>query len=275
MASQRIEPRRRVVRQPLPLAMRPIIIGAGRGSRLSHETNEIPKTLVPVMGRPMLDWILEALDEGGFRRRDVVFVCGYRSDVLRARYPEFTYVDNHNWQNNNILLSLLCARQHLLDGFVCTYADIVYRGAIVKALRESAHPAVLGCDSDWRRRYRDRSQHPESDGEKMLADGERVVRLSREIASEAASGEFVGVAKFDRDGAGEMLTAFDEAAAEFAGRPFREGRTFERAYLIDLFQWMIERGHAFHRATMHGGYMEIDTLEDLAAAPKWWAESQP
>ena len=46
--------------------MRPIIIGAGRGSRLEHLTEEIPKTLVPVMGRPMLDWVLEALAAAGF-----------------------------------------------------------------------------------------------------------------------------------------------------------------------------------------------------------------
>lgn len=255
--------------------MRPIIIGAGRGSRLGPRTDEVPKTLVPVMGRPMLDWILDALAAGGFSRRDVVFICGYRAEVVRARYPEFTFVDNLDWASNNILLSLLCAREHLGDGFLCTYADIVYRPSIVRALMDSPHAATLGCDTDWRRRYRDRSQHPESDGEKLLAEGDRVTRLSRTIAPEAASGEFVGVARFTADGARSLLDGFDAARAEFAGRTFREGRSFEKAYLIDLFQWMIERGAGFHRADMHGGYMEIDTLEDLAAAPRWWAESAP
>jgi choline kinase len=255
--------------------MRPIIIGAGRGSRLGPRTDEVPKTLVPVMGRPMLDWILDALAAGGFSRRDVVFIAGYRSEVVRERYPEFTFVDNLDWASNNILLSLLCAREHLGDGFLCTYADIVYRPSIVRALMASPHAATLGCDTDWRRRYRDRSQHPESDGEKLLAEGDRVVRLSRTIAPEAASGEFVGVARFTADGARTLLDGFDAAQAEFAGRAFREGRSFEKAYLIDLFQWMIERGADFHRADMHGGYMEIDTLEDLAAAPRWWAESAP
>lgn len=255
--------------------MRPIIIGAGRGSRLGPRTDEIPKTLVPVMGRPMLDWILDALAAGGFSRRDVVFISGYRAEVVRARYPEFTFVDNRDWANNNILLSLLCAREHLGDGFLCTYADIVYRPGIVRALMASPHDAALGCDTDWRRRYRDRSQHPESDGEKLLAEGDRVVRLSRTIAPESASGEFVGVARFTAGGARTLLDGFDAAQAEFAGRTFREGRSFEKAYLIDLFQWMIERGAAFHRADMHGGYMEIDTLEDLAAAPRWWEESAP
>jgi choline kinase len=255
--------------------MRPIIIGAGRGSRLGPETDDIPKALVPVMGRPMLEWILEALVAAGFKRRDVVFICGYRADVLRARYPEFTYVENREWEKNNILASLMCARDLFGDGFVSSYADIVYRGSAVKKLALSEHDKVLVCDTDWRRRYVDRSQHPESDGEKLRAEGDRVVELSRRIPSEQASGEFIGVTKFSADGAREMAAAFDEAKARHAGTVWREGRTFERAYLIDLFQQMIEQGSAFHRVDTDGGYMEIDTGEDLACAEKWWRESRP
>jgi choline kinase len=255
--------------------MRPIIIGAGRGSRLGPNTDDIPKALVPVMGRPMIEWILDALAGAGFARKDVVFICGYRADVVRARYPEFTFVENRDWERNNILASLMCARSHLAGGFVSTYADIVYRGSAVEKLVASPHDKVLVCDTDWRRRYVDRSQHPESDGEKMRAEGPRIVELSRRIPSEQASGEFIGVAKFTREGARELALAFDSARDRWAGKSWREGRTFDRAYLIDLFQEMIEGGSAFHRVDTHGGYMEIDTREDLACAEKWWRESTP
>jgi choline kinase len=251
--------------------MRPIIIGAGRGSRLEHLTEEIPKTLVPVMGRPILEWVLEALAEGGFAKKDVIFICGYKAEVIRARYPEFTYVENRDWENNNILLSLLTAREHLKDGFVSTYADIIYRGAVVKGLVESGHSKVLGCDTDWRRRYVGRTRHPETDAEKMRAEGDRVIELSRTIASDKAAGEFIGVAKFDADGAAELCEAFDKTKAVSAGKVFREKRTFEKAYLIDLFQDMIEKGSQFHRVDTHGGYMEIDTLQDESFAASWWS----
>ncbi|HMJ56546.1 MAG TPA: phosphocholine cytidylyltransferase family protein [Polyangiaceae bacterium] len=251
--------------------MRPIIIGAGRGSRLEHLTDEIPKTLVPVMGRPILDWVLEALAAGGFGRRDIVFICGYRAEVIQERYPGFTYVKNRDWENNNILLSLMTAREHLKDGFVSSYADIIYRRAVVSGLVASPHNKVLGCDTDWRRRYVGRTRHPETDAEKMRADGEKIIELSRTIASEAAAGEFIGVAKFTADGAAELIDAFDRARARFAGQVFREKRTFEKAYLIDLFQDMIEKGSAFHRVDTHGGYMEIDTLQDESMAASWWA----
>jgi L-glutamine-phosphate cytidylyltransferase len=158
---------------------------------------------------------------------------------------------------------------------VSSYADIVYRGSAVKKVVASPHDKVLVCDTDWRRRYVARTQHPESDAEKMRAEGERIVELSRRIPSETASGEFIGVTKFTPDGARELVAGFDEARAKWAGQTWREGRTFERAYLIDLLQDMLERGSAFHRVDTHGGYMEIDTQQDLASAEQWWRESTP
>lgn len=250
--------------------MKAIIIGAGRGSRLKHLTEDIPKTLVPILGRPMLDGILEALAAGGFTSKDIVFICGYKADVIRARYPDFTYVENKNWERNNILASLLCAREFLRDGFVSTYADIVYRPQIVADLVKSPHDITLACDTDWRRRYVGRSQHPETDAEKMRADGSRIVELSRRIASERASGEFIGVMKLSADGSRRFVQAYDEARAAFPEGEFREGRTFEKAYLIDLLQRMLERGESMHRVDTHGGYMEIDTTEDASLAEEWW-----
>jgi choline kinase len=250
-----------------------IIIGAGRGSRLGHLTDDIPKTLVPILGRPMLDSVLRALAAGGFRRSDVIFICGYRAEVIRERYPDLTYIENQGWEHNNILASLLCARAELRDGFVSTYADIVYRPQIVADLVRSPHDLTLVSDTAWRRRYVGRSQHPESDAEKLRADGDRVVEISRRISSEQASGEFIGVMKATAAGAGRFLAAFDEARAAYAGKEFREGRSFEKAYLIDLFAHMLERGAPMHCTTTDGGYMEIDTLEDAALSERWWKGS--
>lgn len=250
--------------------MKAIIIGAGRGSRLGPSTDDVPKTLVPVLGRPMLDWILEALQQAGFERKDIVFVCGYRAEVVQERYPDLTFVTNPDWPNNNILLSLVCAREHLTGGFVSTYADIVYDGAIAEKVAQSPHDIALGCDTAWRRRYVQRSQHPESDAEKLRANGSRVLELSRRIPSEEAQGEFIGVMKLSAAGAAQFLAAFDEAQAQYAGTTFREGRLFEKAYLIDLLQHMLERGAVMHRENTDGAYMEIDTLEDLSHAAQWW-----
>lgn len=249
-----------------------MIIAAGRGSRLQNETDDLPKTLVEVMGRPMLEWVLEAFASAGLPRKDVVFICGYRADIIKARYPEFTYVTNHDWQNNNILLSLLMARDYLRGGFVSTYGDIVYESAVVQKLVRSSADVALGCDTAWRRRYVGRTQHPETDAEKLRADGGRVLELSRTIPSDQADGEFIGVMKQSPRGAADFLLAFDQAERSFGGREFREGRSFQKAYLIDLLAEMLEQGYPMQREDTHGGYMEIDTLQDLSMSEKWWKE---
>jgi choline kinase len=215
---------------------------------------------------------LDALSAGGITRKDVVFVCGYAEDVIRNRYPEFTYVRNAEWASNNILASLLCAREHFTGGFISTYADIVYDGEIVKKLLDAKVEIALGCDVAWRRRYVSRTQHPETDAEKMRAVGPRVVELSRRIESEAAQGEFIGVMKMSGEGAKSLADAYDAARLLHAGKVYREGRTFEKAYLIDLLEEMLEQNIAMHREDTNGAYMEIDTLEDLSMAEKWWTE---
>src|SRR5689334_15530247 len=98
--------------------MKAVVIGAGRGNRMGPKTAEVPKALVSVMGRPILDFILEALEAGGFGRKDIVFIAGHGESAVRARYPDLTFVTNADWANNNILVSLLTARQHLREGFL-------------------------------------------------------------------------------------------------------------------------------------------------------------
>lgn len=251
--------------------MKAIIIGAGRGRRLKHLTEDVPKPLVPILGRPMLDSVLEALGAGGFESDRTVFICGYKAGVIQERYPQLSYVENRDWENNNILLSLLCARDHLEDGFVSTYADIVYRPEAVEKVVASPHDITLVCDTDWRRRYTDRSEHPESDAEKLTLDGDRVVALSRKIDPEAATGEFIGVLQMTSKGAEQFLAAFDGYRAKYQDDDvFHEGRTFKKAYLIDLLAKMLQRGVPMHAAPVHGGYMEIDTTQDAELAEAWW-----
>jgi hypothetical protein len=80
-------------------------------------------------------------------------------------------------------------------------------------------------------------------------------------------------------GAGSLIESFDRAAERHRGGPYREGRSFERAYLIDLLAEMLEAGTPMFREDTAGGYMEIDTLEDLSLAEGWWntwnAEANP
>lgn len=56
-----------------------VVLAAGKGTRMN---SELPKVLVPVCGRPMIEYVLDALDAGGIDR--VIVVVGYRAEDVRA-----------------------------------------------------------------------------------------------------------------------------------------------------------------------------------------------
>ena len=159
----------------------------------------------------------------------------------------------------------------MVDGFVCTYADILYRPLAVERLMASPHDTTLVVDTDFRTRYQHRSMHPETDAEKVRCEGGRVVEVSRRIPGDEASGEYIGVAKFTPAGAAVLRDHYHHALGQTGlERPFRESPTFRQAYLIHLFQEMLERGVQMHRVDTHGEYHEIDTTEDYELAQRQW-----
>ena len=56
-----------------------IVLAAGKGTRMQ---SDLPKVLVPVCGRPMIDYVLDALAAGGVDR--IIAVVGYRAELVRA-----------------------------------------------------------------------------------------------------------------------------------------------------------------------------------------------
>ena len=61
--------------------MKAVILAGGKGSRLATRTNGLPKPLIPVAGKPLLDWQLELLARHGAKH--VTVLCGYGADQVR------------------------------------------------------------------------------------------------------------------------------------------------------------------------------------------------
>ena len=248
--------------------MRAIIIAAGRGQRLMPRTENAPKCYTEIKGRRILDWTVDALRAGGCD--EICFIGGYYMDVVKRDYPHFTFRHNADWANNNILVSLMHAEGLMDRPFISTYSDILFTPEIVRKLVNARGDLVLGVDTDWVEHYRPRSLHPPTDAEKVTAAAGRITRVHRAIPAAEAYGEFIGVAKYSKSGAERLRAHYHRRRAEFAGKPFREAAVFDKAYLIHLFQDMIEAGETFAHEDTPGDYREIDTLEDLANAEKLW-----
>ncbi len=248
--------------------MRAIIIGAGRGRRLMPATADTPKCFAEVGGRRILDWTLAAFHDRGIQ--DICFIGGYQIDKVRAAYPHFTFRHNHDWENNNILASLFFA-EDLMDGpFLCCYSDILFTPDVVRRALACEEDAAVVVDTDWLARYTERTQHPPDDAEKVVVRDGVITRIHRDIPPKLAHGEYIGLAKFTAAGADRLRRHYHRCRERYAGAPFREAKLFEKAYLIQLFQHMVESGERLVHVDTPGGYIEVDTQEDFDYARRHW-----
>ncbi len=63
-----------------------VILAAGRGTRMRELTNELPKPMLPVKDKPVLQWIVEGLAANGVT--DFLIVVGYRREVVQEHFGD-------------------------------------------------------------------------------------------------------------------------------------------------------------------------------------------
>lgn len=233
-------------------------------------TADAPKCFAEVGGQRMLDWAIDALRANGIER--IAFIGGYQIDKVRAAYPEFTFRHNDQWEQNNILASLFYAKD-LMDGpFICSYSDILFRPSVIAGLLANQDDVALSVDTAWDDRYASRTEHPPDDAEKVTVLHGVVTRIDRTIPPAEAHGEYTGIARFNEAGARRLREHYERCRQRCAGNGlFRDGRTFQKAYLIQLFQEMIESGERMAHVDTPGGYIEVDTQQDFEYARRHWA----
>ncbi|NWF85712.1 MAG: NTP transferase domain-containing protein [Bryobacteraceae bacterium] len=66
---------------------RAVVLAAGRGTRMGDATAEVPKPMLAVRGRPMLEHVLENLADAGVER--FLVVVGYRRDVIESHFRKW------------------------------------------------------------------------------------------------------------------------------------------------------------------------------------------
>jgi L-glutamine-phosphate cytidylyltransferase len=254
---------------------RAVVVAAGMGRRLQPYTDEMPKCLVPVRGRPMLARALDAFRAHGLD--DFVVVRGYKAEVLERRRDELAppgqlrFVENRAFATNNILQSLFCAADALDRPFLFTYADIVFARDVVTRLMQAEGDFCLVVDRRFRDIYEGRTDHPLPEAEVCSVDDAGFVAKvgKRALPPEDAAGEFIGLAKISAAGAERFTAAWRALEARYAGReeePFQRAPQWRNAYLTDLLQHLIDAGERMTPVYIDGMWREIDTVQDLHRA---------
>ncbi len=244
--------------------LKAIIIAAGMGKRLNPMTNDIPKCLLKIGDKTIMERQLETLKLCGIT--DTVVVRGYQGNKIN--FPDIKYYENTNYQNNNILNSLFYAEPEMNGDFIASYSDILYDQSVVEKLLENKNDVAVVVDTDWQGYYQGRTKHPLEEAEKVIIKDGKVLKIGKHLTAEESQGEFIGLVKFSEKGAEIFKREFQRVKNEYQGKPFQKSAIFEKAYLTDMLQELIDRGVDIYPVLIKKEWWEMDTEQDLEKVKK-------
>jgi len=238
------------------------------GNRLKPFTSNIPKCMVKLGGKSLLEWQIDALKSCDIN--DITIVTGYRSDSINL--PNITYFKNPNFQETNMSETLFCAKTKLDDSVIISYSDIVYEKKIIQLMLNFKGDLGVVVDLGWKKSYIGRTDHPYSEAENVLIENNKVITIKKNINKSSKNqiiAEFLGLVKLSKNGCQILLKKYDELSKSHKGK-FHTAPSFKKAYLTDMLQELIDSGYDIEPLFFEGKWCEIDTPQDLERAKKFF-----
>ena len=210
-----------------------VILAAGRGTRMRELTAEVPKPMIVVRGKPVLQHIIEGLRDAGIR--EFLMIVGYRADAVQNFFGDGS---RHN-------VTIQYATQTVQDG----------TGRVVNLAREFVgnSPFVLG--------YGDILVDP--------PNYKRVVDISEDIEAIVTVTRGEDVSKGGAVFVNERMELVDirEKSDRWSGSPRRDAVPFYNAGLY-AFRPSIFEFTAKLKPSPRGEYELTDAIRDLAQSGK-------
>ena len=157
-----------------------VILAAGNGQRIRSVSGSLPKPLVNLNGRPILEHILLSAKEAGIR--EFVVILGYRADAIKSRFSDdhrfaITWVENPEYHKANGV-SLLKAQSVVSEPFLLLMADHIFEPQTAAALlrqRIEQDEVILAVDEKLD------SIFDMDDATKVCRTGDYIIDIGKQI----------------------------------------------------------------------------------------------
>ena len=246
--------------------MKAIVIAAGEGSRMGKLTKNIPKPLVLVNGKSIVERQLSILKQNGIL--DIIIITGPHHE--KFNFKNVVYVNDLEHKKHDTLGSLITARDYMNDEIIITYADQIFDEKIMESVINFKGDIGIAVDLDWEKNYVDRDQHPKSEAENILINGNEILEIRKNISAckeNEKIGECPGLVKFSRKASKVFLDKYSELEISHQGK-FHNAPSLEKAIISDMIQELIGSEINVEPIYVSGKWCEIDTPQDLQIARK-------
>jgi phosphoenolpyruvate phosphomutase len=230
-----------------------LVLAASQGN-LGDLTREIPKTLLKISGKTILDTQIDAFNQIGIK--DVTVVRGFAKETIAGN---FRTIDNDQFENTTELYSLFLACDEIKQNTVISYGDLVFRNYILNDLLNDNNDMTIIADADFEigaPAYHDyiRTDLPYS--KRLYMQSAKLERVSSVMPANEITGEFIGLFKVNSKGAETLKNAMETLSQ----RP-----DFRRLRMNDLFNEIV-KNHPIAVKFIKGSWLDINTIVDLQKA---------
>ena len=256
----------------------PVIIpAAGEDSVLRETLNGKPKAMLEICGKTLLEHQIHALNNNNLK--DITVIAGYGREQMRA--DGINILENPNFKNGSVLNSLFIGKEKMMNGFIMLYSDILMKDEIIKNLMNRREDIILVADNSTQYHATQegnildfiigKHQNKRVRREIRFASENVVAKIGSKINPETASHEFIGLAKFSKTGAEQLIETYNDVLNNYQGQ-FQESEDISQLNLTDLIQEMIDRGFTVNYMEIHKGWLEINNTEHIALAEKSFSQ---
>jgi len=245
--------------------MKAIIIAAGSGKRISNQVKNTPKSLVKINGTPIIEYQLSVLKKAGIN--DILIITGPNNEKFHLKDVE--YLKDQNYENHDILGSLMEAKNKIKNDVIVLYSDIIFELKIINQILNSKKDITIAVDMNWEKMYEGRTEHPKSEAENVQLDNaEKIIKIQKNIQNQGKDiGEFLGIIKFSDNGSKLFIKKYNELIKTHTG-VFHQAPSILKAYVTDMIQELVDSKIDVEPILISGKWCEIDTMQDLKNAEK-------
>ncbi|GJH02154.1 phosphoenolpyruvate mutase [Paraburkholderia terrae] len=249
-----------------------VVLAASRGKGLEAVTTDRPKVMLPIAGKPLLRWLVDAFKKQGVN--DITVVGGYRADAIDTAGIKLVVNERH--EQTGELASLACAVDGLQNDTVISYGDLLFRSYIVRDLVDSEALFSVVVDSTTvaeagatNQSVRDFAWCSAADdrglfGNKVLL--RRVSNNEADVKGEVPNGRWIGLLNVRGAGRERLQAVMNTLRA----RP-----DFDSLDMPALLNALIEAGEEIEVQYVHGHWRGVNDLEDFRRAGDFAHEATP
>ena len=242
--------------------MNAIILAAGKGKRLRPLTNDKPKCLVELFGKPLLEWQIETFQNSGIT--DITIVSGYKSDLIN--FPETTILKNEKYDSTNMVETLFYAKEKMLDSTIVSYGDIIFEKNVLNKLIQSKADFSIIVDKNWKRYWEMRFDDPLNDAESLKIDTDgNITSIGKKAQKiDEIEGQYIGLMKFQNVGLEKIKEFYEKTKSQSTNEsnPLNPLVSFQQSFMTDFLQALINDGCKLKAIEIENGWLELDTVSD-------------